>query len=145
MKRLKELLRTKRAFSAVIAALILMLLAVAAGVVVYAYVIGWIGGATKSQSGQYGELSLDSATAVASTKIITAYVRNIGGKSVTPSKAYVSDTQATSISPTTAIAEEATATLTINATSPGLTAATTYEVKIVCIDGTSLTFSVKAS
>lgn len=145
MKKMKKLFRAKRAFSPVIAALILMLLAVAAGVVVYAYVMGWLGGATKGEGGHYGELSLDAATAVASTNTITAYVRNIGGKSVTPSKAYVDDSQATSITPTTAIAEGAVVTLTIDATSPGLSVNTTYEVKIVCTDGTSLTFSVKAT
>ena len=145
MRKIKKLFRAKRAFSPVIAALILMLLAVAAGVVVYSYTMGWVGGATKSEGGQYGELSLDAATAVASTNTITAYVRNIGGKSVTPHKAYVDDSQATSITPTTAIDEGDVATLTINATNPGLTAGTTYEVKIVCTDGTSLTFSVKAT
>ncbi|NLD66911.1 MAG: hypothetical protein GX648_10125, partial [Crenarchaeota archaeon] len=42
--RIKSLMKNKKAFSAIIAALILMLIAVAAGVVVYAYVMGWIGG-----------------------------------------------------------------------------------------------------
>jgi flagellin-like protein len=42
-----SILKNRRAFSAVIASLILMLLAVAAGGVVYAYVMGWIGGSTK--------------------------------------------------------------------------------------------------
>lgn len=144
MKKMKQLFKAKRAFSPVIAALILMLLAVAAGVVVYAYTMGWVGGATKGEGGQYGELSLDSATAVASTNTITAYVRNIGGKSVTTDEAYVDDFQATSITSIT-IAEGAVVTITINATSPGLAANTTYEVKIVCTDGTSLTFSVKAT
>lgn len=141
---MKEMLKAKRAFSPVIAALILMLLAVATGVVVYAYVMGWIGGATRSEGGQ-SVLSLDASNANATTNMITAYVRNIGGKSVTPSKAYVDNYEAISISPTTVIAEGAVATLTINATSPGLATDITYEVKIVCTDGTSLTFNVKAA
>lgn len=141
---LKRLLRKDTAFSAVIASLILMLLAVAAGVVVYAYVMGWIGGTT-GEAGQYGELSLDSATTNSTTDIITAYVRNIGGTFATPDKAYVNDYNVTSMasSPAT-IDPNAVATVTINATTPGLTKNVNYEVKIICSDGTTLTFSVKA-
>ena len=143
--RLKILLRKDKAFSAVIASLILMLLAVAAGVVVYAYVMGWIGGATGQQAGKYGELSLDTATANSTSKVITTYVRNIGGISATPDKAYVNDNNATNVtsSPAT-IDPNAVATVTINATTPGLTKNITYEVKIICSDGTTVTFSVKA-
>ena len=141
---IKRLFRSKRAFSAVIASLILMLLAVAAGVVVYAYVMGWIGGTT-GEAGQYGELSLDTATANSTSDVITAYVRNIGGTSATPDRAYVNDYNVTSItsSPVT-IDPNAVATVAINATTPGLTKNITYEVKIICSDGTTLTFSVKA-
>ena len=141
---LKRLLRKDAAFSAVIAALILMLLAVAAGVVVYAYVMGWIGGTT-GEAGQYGELSLDAVTANSTAKFITAYVRNIGGISATPDRAYVNDYNVTSMtsSPVT-IDPNAVATVAINATTPGLTKNITYEVKIICSDGTTLAFSVKA-
>ena len=143
--RLKILLRKDKAFSAVIASLILMLLAVAAGVVVYAYVMGWIGGATGQQAGKYGELSLDTATANSTSDVITAYVRNIGGISATPDRAYVNDYNVTSMtsSPVT-IDPNAVATVAINATTPGLTKNITYEVKIICSDGTTLTFSAKA-
>jgi len=143
MRKMKQLFKEKRAFSPVIAALILMLLAVAAGVVVYSYTMGWVGGATKGEGGQYGELSLDSTYATASDDKIYAYVRNIGGKSVTTDNAYVDDILATNITQT-AIAEGTVETLTIVA-SQSLAAGTTYEVKIVCTDGTSLTFSVKAT
>jgi hypothetical protein len=143
---LKRSLRTRKAFSAVIAALILMLLAVAAGVVVYAYVMGWIGAATGHDAGQYGELSLDTASANGTTDMITAYVRNVGGKSLTPSRAYVNDYNVTSITSTPAeIDPNTVASVSINATTPGLTKDVTYEVKIVCTDGTTLTLSVKAN
>ncbi len=142
---LKRLLRKGEAFSAVIASLILMLLAVAAGVVVYAYVMGWIGGATGQEAGQYGELSLDTATANSTSDVITAYVRNIGGISTTPDQAYVNDYNVTSItSSLVTIDPNAVATVTINAATPGLTKNITYEVKIICSDGTTVTFSVKA-
>ena len=143
--KMKRRFRAKKAFSAVIASLILMLLAVAAGVVVYAYVMGWIGGATGHDTGQYGELSLDTAYASATTNMTTAYVRNIGGKLVTPNAAYVNDYNVTSMTSTpTDIAANAVASISINATTIGLTKNTTYQVKIVCTDGTILTFSVTA-
>lgn len=143
--QLRRLSRRNKGFSAVIAALILMLLAVAAGVVVYAYVMGWIGGATGHNAGQYGELSLDTASANGTTDMITVYLRNVGGKSVTPSRAYVNDYNATGITSTPAdISSNTVASVSINATTPGLTKNVTYEVKIVCTDGTILTFSVKA-
>jgi hypothetical protein len=146
--KMKRRFRAKKAFSAVIASLILMLLAVAAGVVVYAYVMGWVGGATGHDAGQYGELSLDTANAYANATTgaqsnITAYVRNVGGKSVTTNAAYVNDLNVTSIT-SAEIAPNTVATISINATTPGLTKNITYEVKIVCTDGTILTFSVKA-
>jgi ABC-type lipoprotein release transport system permease subunit len=145
MRNLRRVFRAKRAFSAVIASLILMLLAVAAGVVVYVYVMGWIGGTTGHEAGQYGELSLDTAIANSTTDVITAYVRNIGGISVTPDRAYVNDYNVTSMTSSLAtIDPNVVTTVTINATTPGLTKNVTYEVKIVCNDGTTLTFSVKA-
>jgi len=140
---MKRVFRSKKAFSAVIASLILMLLAVAAGVVVYAYVMGWIGGATGHNTGQYGELSLDTAYANATTKMITAHVRNVGGKLVTSNAAYVNDSNVTSTE-AVEIVPNAVASISINATTPGLTKNTTYQVKIACTDGTILTFSVTA-
>lgn len=88
MKMLKKLLKGKRAFSPVIAALILMLLAVASGVVVYAYVMGWIGGAT-TPGGTQGKLQFDSIYADATTDKIKIYVRNVGSKDLLLSKIYV--------------------------------------------------------
>jgi hypothetical protein len=82
--------KNKTAFSAVIASLILMLLAVAAGVVVYGYVMGWIGGAQQNPTST-GKLQIDSIVAYAgpATGNITLYVRNVGAVSLTPSSIYV--------------------------------------------------------
>jgi hypothetical protein len=77
----KKNLRSKTAFSAVIASLILMLIAVAAGVVVYAYVMGWIGNASQS-SASTGVLSIDSVTASVSNSQVKLYIRNSGGSDV---------------------------------------------------------------
>jgi len=71
--KLKKFYKNKRAFSAIIAALIMMLLAVAAGVVVYAYVMGWIGGAQQNPT-QTGKTKFDSITANATAGTISMYV-----------------------------------------------------------------------
>jgi len=136
-------LGNKKAISPVISALLLIILAVAAGVIAYAYVMGWLGGATKASSVEYGQLSLDSAAASAGGNII-AYVRNLGGKSVTPDKAYVDGNLSTVSSDPATIDVNTVATVTITPSS-SLVASTIYEVKIVCTDGTSLVFSVKAT
>jgi len=117
-----------------------MVLAVAAGAVIYAYTMGYLGGLGGSRTP--GALSLDSAKANATSDIITAYVRNIGKGSVTIEVAYVDGTQ---IDITDVTIEEGTVeTVSINASSVGLDAGKTYEVKLVAADGTHLTFSVKA-
>lgn len=143
MKILKEMLRAKRAFSPVIAALILMLLAVAAGVVVYAYVMGWIGGATTTGGGTKGELQFDSLHA--NTTHITIYVRNVGGKDLLLSKIYVDGTEKAN---ETAIADagvsitvQSVAYLNVTHT---MTTGYFYEVKVTCKDGTSVSQSVEA-
>ena len=150
MKKMKKLLRAKRAFSPVIAALILMLLAVAAGVVVYAYVMGWLGGATTTPGGQKGEMQIDSIKAVASTDVITIYVRNVGGKDLTLEYVYVEGTGFTDDStnctiPSSALSVQSVATITVDtAADPDLQDGYFYEVKVTCKDGTTVTQSVEA-
>lgn len=136
---MRKLMKSRRAISPVISTLLLIIIAVAAGIVAYGYVTGWIGGAAKAGGVQYGELSLDSASASGTT--ITAYVRNIGGKPVTPEYAYIDGGNQTALT-ATEIGVNQVATLTI---SHSTTSGIIYEVKIVCTDGTALVFTVKAT
>lgn len=140
--KLKKLLSKHTAFSAVIASLILMLLAVAAGVVVYAYVMGWIGGATQNPT-HTGKLQIDSI--VANTTYIKAYVRNVGGVDLILNKTYV---EGVFMANTTAITD-ATGALPAQATVYIELAYTMvkhnfYDVMIVCKDGTAVSVSVEA-
>ena len=147
MKKLKKLLRAKRAFSPVIASLILMLLAVAAGVVVYSYVMGWLGGATQNPGGQKGELQFDSIYATASDNVIKIYVRNIGGKDLTLSDSiYVQGTKFTNATTlTTSLTVGSLAYLQVDTTGTiDLTQGYHYEVKVTCTDGTTVSQSVEA-
>lgn len=138
---MRKMMKARKAISPVISTLLLIIIAVAAGIVAYGYVTGWLGGAAKSASVAYGELSLDSASASGST--ITAYVRNIGGKPVTLAYAYVDGGNQTALSGTINVNE--VATLSISPSGFSATAGVIYEVKIVCTDGTSLVFTVKAT
>jgi len=149
VKKLKDLFRGKRAFSPVIAALILMLLAVAAGVVVYAYVMGWLGGATQNPGGQKGELQYDSLHATASSDVIKIYVRNVGGKDVLLEAIYVDGTKfdntttITTSSGTLSVKELGYLEVDTTGTTD-LLEGYYYEVKVTCTDGTTVSQSVEA-
>ena len=140
---MKRVFRSKKAFSAVIASLILMLLAVAAGVVVYAYVMGWIGGTTQNPT-RTGQMQFDSLSAKAATNNIQMYIRNVGGTNLTISKIYVEgfDTaNQTAITTGTTLGVQ-------NVDFVNVTYAMTknyfYEVAVVCKDGTTVSQSVQA-
>jgi len=142
MKSLRRMLRAKRAFSAVIASLILMLLAVAAGVVVYAYVMGWIGGTTQNPQ-RTGQMQFDSIYATAGTGKIKMYVRNVGGADLNLSKIYISgvDIANNTSFDGYSLAVQAVAYLEANCT---MTKNYFYEVAVTCKDGTSVSQSVQA-
>jgi flagellin-like protein len=137
---LEKFFRSKKAISPVIATLLLILVAVASSLVLYTYVMGYLGSMTKGGSSMQGVLSLDSASASATTSTITAYVRNVGSVSVSITNAYVDDvsydiTSAVDINPGNV------GTVAISGLS--LQAGTSYTVKLVAKDGTSLVFNVK--
>jgi len=131
-------LGTRRGISTFIAVLLMMVLAVSAGVVIYAYTMGYLGGLSSGETP--GALSVDTSSG--STSQITIWVRNIGSRSVTMDKAYVGG-QPYSMgtgNTTTAIAQGAVKKIIISGTFlPGVT----YQVKLVANDNTQLSFSVK--
>lgn len=73
-------LSRKQGISPIIATLLLILIAIAAGVVVYAYVIGFVGNSTGNSGGTTDTLSIDQLTL--SSKVssfpVTVFVRNEG-------------------------------------------------------------------
>ena len=156
MKILKELWRAKRAFSPVIASLILMLLAVAAGVVVYAYVMGWLGGATQTPGGTKGAAQFDSLYAKDhGTDHITVWVRNIGQKELTLGMIYVDGTAYTNETSTgstnpyfddseVAVPITDVVYIYLETSCPTLTKHLFYEVKVTFTDGTTASQSVEA-
>lgn len=138
MLKIKE----RRGISTFIAVLLMMVLAVSAGVVIYSYTMGYLGGLGGTQTP--GAMSLDTATCDGSTHVMTAYVRNIGKGSLIFDKAYVDGDQVPSGNFTASpdpLTEGSVATVTI--TYWAFTAPHTYEIKLVASDNTQLTFSVK--
>lgn len=75
-----RLLNQKKGISPIIATLLLILIAIAAGVIVYAYVVGFIGASTSNSGGTTNTLSVDQVamSSKSANFPVTAYVRNEG-------------------------------------------------------------------
>ena len=130
--------RKKRGISTFIATLLLMVLAVSAGVVIYAYTMGYLGGFGGTQT--LGSMSLDTAS-VSATGGVTAHLRNTGKVVLTVDQVYVDGVPVTPPPVVSAISEGGIGTLTFNIT--GYTAGRTYTIKVICKDNTQISFSVK--
>jgi hypothetical protein len=144
--RLEE--KNRKGISTFIATLLLMVLAVAAGVVIYAYTMGYLGGFGSPT--QMGAISIDSGSFSASTRILTVYIRNIGKTSVLPQDAYIlsetSSEKNTSLAPplTDVMAEGAPPKSFAFTFAGTYLAGQTYNFKIVCKDNTQISFLLKA-
>jgi len=136
--RIRMMIIKNKGVSTFIAVLLLMALAVAAGVVIYSYTMGYLGG--MGGSSLPGTLSLDTATCSESTGTMTAYVRNIGKGSISFDAAYVDGVNATFTATPDPVQPEDVAIVTVDYL---FTAPTTYEIKLVGKDNTQLTFNVK--
>jgi hypothetical protein len=118
--------------------LLLIVLAVSAGIVIYSYVMGYLGGLGGGGSTP-GSLSLDTSSC--NTSMIAAYVRNSGKGDVTLDKAYVDgEESAFTAAGGNTISETAVKQVSISGT---FSVGVTYEVKLVGKDNTQISFSVK--
>jgi len=130
-----------RGISTFIATLLLMVLAVSAGVVIYAYTMGYLGGFGGTE--QLGAMSVDVYSANSSVDTVTAYVRNIGKTTISIDVAYVDGLNCTFTA--SDIEEGDVGNVTITTTGVlTLESGKTYEVKLIAADNTQLSFSVKA-
>jgi archaeal type IV pilus assembly protein PilA len=80
-KEMKQQINKKsKAISPIIATLLLILIAIAAGVVVYAYVIGFVGNSTGNTGSTQNDISIDQVYIASATTSFpsTVYVRNLG-------------------------------------------------------------------
>ena len=157
---LEKIQKEKKAISPIIATLLLILIAIAAGVIVYAYVIGFIGGSTSNSGGSTSVIQVSDFCGSATTKcnVVDAYyitVLNTGSVSVSTGtvQLYFTDiTSGTSGSATctinSAVAPGSTYTCSATSwTSPstGITpsAGDSLSLKVVNPDGGAATSSTK--
>ncbi len=134
--------KSRRAVSTFIAVLLLMALAVAAGVVIYSYTMGYLG--SMGGTSTVGTMSLDTVTANSTSNTIVAYIRNIGKSSIDFDIAYIDGVQVQAVNFSAnpdPLAVELVSTITIGISMNG---GTTYEIKVIATDNTQLTFNVKA-
>jgi hypothetical protein len=131
----------QRAISSFVAVLLLIVLAIAAGTIIYAYLMGYLGGLGTGTTP--GEMSLDTAKVVNATHA-RAYVRNNGKGTLNVNSAYV-DGSSVSISGGSSLAEGSVATIYVYSSPAIYTMGNTYEIKLVASDNTQLSFRVKYS
>ena len=139
----KNMLKSKKAISPILATLLLIVIAVAAIVVTYAWVMTYMSSAT-SQAGVL--LNKDAVSWPNSTTIIV-YVRNTGTSDATIDAVYIgtSPTNLTSVTytPLNGVIAANGGTLTINITQPW-SSGTVYYFRIAPKTGAPLEFNVKA-
>jgi hypothetical protein len=129
------LFESRRGISTFIAVLLLIVLAIAAGVVIYSYTMGFLGGLGSGTI--QGEMSLDSA--LCNSTGIFAWVRNTGKGTVDIDKGYVDDAPVT-VTEEGTVAEGEVKYMKITGS---YTIGKTYEAQLVATDNTQLSFRVK--
>ncbi len=157
-----KMIQTKKSgISPIIATLLLILIAIAAGVIVYAYVIGFIGNSTTNSGNSTSIVSIDnscvskagSGCGIATTGF-TIVIRNVGSTTISGAcSVYLTDvTQGITLTGTAMTCNPSgvapgstyTASGTTPWTSTAPNAVDTITIKIVMSDGGSSTTSVKA-
>lgn len=155
-------LEKKSGISPIIATLLLILIAIAAGVIVYAYVFNFVGNSTTNSGNAQSVISIDNFCASAThscsagAQSYALVIRNVGSTTISTGSAQIYFTDitsgasgATSCAISTAVSPGSTYSCTSGGTSwPGgttaPTAGDTLNIKIVNPDGGTATGSAKA-
>jgi len=125
----------RKAISPIVAVLLMILVAIAAGVMVYSFISGWIGGATTSTSSVGNSiLSVDYVYADATNDQLTLSIRNIGSGAAYLDKIYIKSDSGSYVYPSNIY--QRIITITEN-TGSNLT---NYQVKIV-LDSSNFDFT----
>ncbi|RLE67161.1 MAG: hypothetical protein DRJ47_00460 [Thermoprotei archaeon] len=135
----------KKAVSPVIATLLLVVIAVAAAVITYVWITGYLGTLQQQSGAQQVQerLKIDAVEIASSGKALTIYVRNIGDVQIKIADAYLLDeggslkankTINTSLDP------GKTLTAQLSWTDSSLTNGKTYVVKVITEKGTEATY-----
>jgi hypothetical protein len=147
------MIQTKRkGISTFIATLLLMVLAVAAGIVIYAYTMGYLGGFGGTET--LGSMTMDTGQ-IWSNGTAKMYIRNTGKVNLNVTLAYIAGSQflvydADALAVPAAkgyvlINQGAIVPVYLNQAATYFTAGNTYSIKLVCADNTQLSVSIKAN
>ena len=133
-----------RGVSPVIATILLILIAVAAGVVVYTYAIGWLGTSSTQADVTQSRIQIDLASYNATSQTVTVYYRNTGDNTATISMIYIMEGSQVKRSET--INVDLPPNETTNSTfDVGQLTPRTYNAKIVAEDGATHEKTFKVS
>ena len=152
--------KERRAISPIIATLLLILIAIAAGVVVYAYVIGFVGNSTTNPGGAQSTISIQTSCVsiaahcnggtyyiivqnVGSTTLSSGGVEQIYFQDITnPATSTISCTLSSSLAPGSQVTISATTGCSaITGGLPTVSAGDSISIKVVAADGGSATSS----
>ncbi len=81
----------RKGISPIIATVLLILIAIAAGIVIYAFATGWIGGRLNQGSGPQAVLVVETGYWNSTNSSFVLYVRNDGGAPANITRAYITD------------------------------------------------------
>jgi hypothetical protein len=129
----------KDGISTFIATLLLMVLAVSAGVVIYAYTMGYLGGFGGPQT--MGAISLDTHNFADGTHL-QVYVRNIGKSTFELQSVYIDGVSYATFTPLIIDENEVSSTTITYAAGFGTI---THVVKLVGVDNTQISFNAKST
>ena len=130
------IVKKRKGISTFIATLLLMVLAVSAGVVIYAYVMGYLGGFGGPQT--MGAISIDTYNIATDGSSIEIWVRNIGKTTFKLQNVYIDGTQVTTFTPLE-LEETDVAATTITYAFDTLT----HTIKLIGFDNTQISTNVK--
>jgi flagellin-like protein len=134
VRRITKIRRNVKAISPVISVLLMIAVAVVASLVVYAWVMGFVG----TKTNQVGKaIEIQSVARTGTT--LSVYTQNVGDSAVTFSSpcVYINGTAATGYTPPSGnVATGATATFSNVAFTSGLNSGDTVVVKVASTDGT---------
>lgn len=140
----------RKGISPIIATLLLILIAIAAGVVVYAYVIGFVGTTTGQGTLPTSEsLTINEWTYNSSSSTLTVFVQNTGKSTINVTQAYLLSTSGAVVSENLTLGTGAAGsgylispTQTVSVVASGITGVSSnayYQVKVITANGTPAT------
>lgn len=140
-----KLLKQKKGISTIIAVLLMIVISVAAAVITYIWITGYIGGTMSGieQQSEQMQISIDAVSNSTSTAF-TAVVRNTGDITATVNAIYVGTSTSNLVAATgvTSADVAVSSTGSFSATySTGFVKGTTYTIKVICSDGQSATIN----